>query len=171
MRLALSAVMPGAEAERSNLDDVGPITLNGKPLRMPIRVYGPEPDWAAVQSRGNLDASLIGCGYSRHHDGFVRERALAHIGTLDEPWVAPFVVQLLGEYVIEIAERAASAAGDPPRPSFVAFVRQNPDFLDLTTARATSYWNEYYRRRFTSKSSYPPLIALARLRASIDRTV
>lgn len=168
-RLVLAAVVPnlGAEGSRSP-DDIGALTLDGHTLRVPSRIYNPEPDWASVQSRGMIDESLVGCVYSRHHDGHVRERALSHIRTVDEPWVAPFVIQLLGEYVIEIAERAATVIATPPRTAFVAFLRENPDFLELTTARATSYWNEYYRKRFPLRAAYPALSALASLRTSLD---
>ena len=40
--------------------------------------------------------------YSRHPDGRVRQRALGTLLDFDEPWTAPFIMQLLGEYVIQI---------------------------------------------------------------------
>ncbi len=167
-RVVLSVVLPttGSAGARS-ADDIGAVTLGGQSLRIPARIYYAEPDWASVHSRGVLDETIVGCLFSRHHDGHVRERALTHMRAIDEAWVAPFGIQLLGEYVIEIVERAAAWIGTPPRAVFVACVRENPGFLERTTARATSYWNEYYRQRFPFPASYPALMALARLRASM----
>lgn len=164
--VVLAAVVPqlGSPGSRSP-DDVGLVVVNGERLRIPARIYNPEPDWGSVQAWGLLEESLVGCLYSRHHDGHVRERALAHIRTLDEPWVAAFVIQLLGEYVIEVVERAASLIASCQKPPVLAFLRENLRFLDLTTARATSYWNEYYRRRFPVQAEYPALMVLANLRA------
>ena len=166
--VVLGAFVPqlGSVGSRSP-DDVGLIVLNGEPLRIPARIYNAEPNWESVRSWGALEESLVGCLYSRHHDGHVRERALVHIHTPDEPWVIPFIIQLLGEYVLEVVERAASVLARCPQPSVVAFLRENPVFLNLTTARATSYWNEYYRRRFPIRVEYPGLVVLAGLRASL----
>ncbi len=45
---------------------------------------------------------------TRHSDGRIREECLRQIVAVDRPWVAPFVVQLLGEYVIKIVEVIAA---------------------------------------------------------------
>ena len=76
---------------------------------------------------------------------------------------APFIIQLLGEYVIELVERAASLIESAPKAGYVAFARENPDFLRLTTQRAASYWNVYYRGRIRKRADYPAFPALATL--------
>jgi len=76
---------------------------------------------------------------------------------------APFIIQLLGEYVIELVERAASLIESAPKAGYVAFARENPDFLRLTTQRAASYWNAYYRGRIRKRADYPAFPALATL--------
>jgi hypothetical protein len=78
----------------------------------------------------------------------------------------PYVVQLLGEYVVEIASlilgrlTAQSSFG---RPEYRDFVAANEAFMQLTEQRAISYWSAYYRQDF-SRTSYPALVALAKLR-------
>jgi len=40
--------------------------------------------------------------------------------------------------------------------SFLAeFARQNPDYIATLERRVTSYWNEYHRRAYPSRSDYP----------------
>jgi hypothetical protein len=163
VRAVLEATSLGSSTQKRSQDDIGPITLNGQQLRIPARIYNPEPDWAIVRSLADVERSIAACLFTRHHDGRVRERALAQVPVSVESWVAPFVIQLLGEYVIEVVERAASLIEGAPKAGYVAFARENPDFLRLTALRATSYWNAYYRDRFREQNDYPAFPALAML--------
>jgi hypothetical protein len=90
-----------------------------------------------------------------HCDGFVRQKHVRGLVSRTEPWVAPFVVQLLGEYILEIVETIDEASDGLKTDHFRAFVRQNPAFIQLTLQRATSYWNCYYRRSFPKLEDYP----------------
>jgi hypothetical protein len=89
--------------------------------------------------------------YSRHYDGHVRQRWLGTLLDGDEAWTAPFIAQLLGEYVIEICsdiERCISAdspAGSAQRRQLTAFLEANRGFAELTRARAFSYWSCYHQ--------------------------
>lgn len=162
---SILAAIPGSGRQRSS-DDIGALTLEGERLRVPARIYLPEPNWSQVASLDVLRRSIAGCLYSRHHDGYVRERALAHIPLATESWAAPFVIQLLGDYVIEIVERAAAMVNGLSTPGYAAFVDENPTFLELTSARATSYWNEYHRHRFPNRGDYPAFRGIDTLRRS-----
>jgi hypothetical protein len=157
------AVLPTSGQPRSP-DDIGAITLHGKPLRIPARIYRPEPEWREIDSLPAVEQLIAACLYTRHHDGYVRQRALERAITIDETWVAPFVLQFLGEYVLELVTRVAAVLTGPPRLAFVTFLRENPGFLDLTTQRATSYWNEYHRTQFWRREDYPAFVALMTLR-------
>jgi hypothetical protein len=64
---------------------------------------------------------------------------------VDEPWVAPYLVQLLGEYVVEITRAIVESQGVAKR-HFAAFAGENPAFVALTRTRVISYWNAYQRR-------------------------
>ena len=163
VRTVLEALPKATDQLHRSPDDIAFITLTGERLRIPMRIYAPEPDWSWVESLPPIEQSIVGSLYTRHHDGHVRERAFAHISALNEAWVAPFVIQLLGEYVIELVERAALQLEGQPKPGYAQFVRENPNFLRLTIDRATSYWNEYYRQRFRKREDYPAFRAIDRL--------
>jgi hypothetical protein len=163
VRAVLEATSLGRSAQKRSQHDIGPITLNGKQLRIPARIYNPEPARTIVRSLGDVERSIAACLFTRHHDGHVRERALTQIPVSVESWVAPFIIQLLGEYVIELVERAASLIEGAPTAGYVAFARENPDFLRLTSQRATSYWNAYYREGIRTRADYPAFPPLARL--------
>src|SRR5687768_11218643 len=73
---AVVAIMPTPSHPRSP-DDIGPITIDGRPLRIPFRIYHPELSSPAIASLSQSQQSIAACLYTRHHDGHVRQRALA----------------------------------------------------------------------------------------------
>ena len=112
---------------------------------------------------------LLHCLFSRHHDGVERERCLRNIITSPEPWVVPFVVQLVGEYVLEIIEVVQANLTRLPAENYRAFLRENPAFVARTRARVTSYWDCYYRDRFRDPRSYPGFAVLGFFDALLER--
>ena len=73
---------------------------------------------------------------------------------------------LLGEYVVDICvdiERFLHNRldGFPETARGLGqFADTNPTFMELTRARAVSYWAEYYRLDFLRMETYPALRAL-----------
>ena len=74
---------------------------------------------------------IAGCIYSRHGDGHVRERSIARIIGSSQPWVVPYVLQPLGEYVVEICELICARA-PLCAPAYQDFAQANGAFLTLT---------------------------------------
>jgi hypothetical protein len=60
--------------------------------------------------------------------------------------VPPFVIQLAGEYVIEIISAIRDRIDHFDPPLYRSFLIQNPAFYELTRQRIYSYWNCYHRR-------------------------
>ncbi|MCA1368749.1 hypothetical protein I6F15_15285 [Bradyrhizobium sp. BRP14] len=105
------------------------------------------------------------CLLTRATDGFVRQRSARAIVSLNECWSIPFVILLLGEYVVEILEDIQAAVPLFDQSVYAGFVRENRDAMRTTRSRATSYWNVYYRRTFPDRNSYPALAVLDQLDA------
>ena len=99
----------------------------------------------SLEDLTNLQKEILSSLYTRHHDGFVRERHLRQLLGVDEPWLPPFVIRLLGEYVVEICELIADRVGAMPRDTYAKFAMENPDYIGLTRRRVVSYWACYYR--------------------------
>jgi hypothetical protein len=110
--------------------------------------------------------------YTRHCDGHVRERYLRQVLATTCDWVAPYIVRLAGEYVIEITRiiqaslSQLTVPGSAQHATYGRFAAQNPAFIELTRARAVSYWNEHYRRQYPSLASYPARKILTDLKAA-----
>ena len=147
---------------------------------IPYRIYNP-PVAIADSPSDPTSRLLLDCLYSRHHDGFVRQQAVNRLIKHPVPWIVPFVVEVIGEYVIEIIEDlTAGLVLDPGTRSadvYGRFVDANGHRMEKVAQRAISYWNCYHRFRYpvlrprpnSEFATYPAFVMLDRLR-SIPRT-
>jgi hypothetical protein len=157
--------------------DVLEVTVDGEIVRIPFRIYLDKVPDRAARRLGDVEMAIVHCLYTRHNDGFVRERHLRQILPLPHAWVVPYVVQLIGEYVVELLHQIQVGLGtlgpsDRRHDAYSQFVRANPGFVDLTAARVASYWNCYYRfdypktkRLRPNKSDYPGFQLIELLRS------
>ncbi len=165
VRAALSVVPPGRPCARWFR-----VSAAGEKLAVPLRLYSPEPPagWEDGLTAGQ--SAILGCIYTRHHDGFVRQRWIRRVARLDEPWAAPYVVQLVGEYVPEIMLEILDALpelllpGSPARALYGRFVAENPAYFAHTERRVISYWNCYWRGTYPYFRTYPGSILIELLR-------
>jgi hypothetical protein len=129
-------------------DNIGPVRFRGEELSIPHRIYvAIDPGERAVASLGEIQRTIIGCLFTQHHNGFVRERFARQIVHCKEPWVPPFVLQLVGEYVIEITDVIADNLNALRNDRYVKFAAENPQFIALTKRRIISYWACYCRQQ------------------------
>ncbi len=137
----LTAMPPSLGYERVS----GPqVSIEGERIELLSRLYSPEPPDDATRGLSDRQRLILSCLYSRHHDGYVRQRHLSGLQG-DEPWVPHFVLQLVGEYVIEICQVALDRVGAIPRASYEAFAAENEEFVALIRRRVVSYAREYHR--------------------------
>lgn len=141
------------------------VSVAGEQLSIPDRLYAEESllrDAAGPDAQPWIDALL-----TRHHDGFVRAKALKALLDSGPPWAPAYVVKLVGEYVIEIIDQIDTALDENDGPTYGAFLRENPEFLELTGQRVASYWDCYWRWRF-SRDDYVGFRVMKRLKAMAD---
>jgi hypothetical protein len=131
------------------------VTVLGERLVIPRRTYLPAP----TTTLAGQAATIASCLYTRHHDGQLRHEHLRRILDRTEPWVPPFVILLLGEYVVEIAAEIAAHVDRFDRAVYTRFLRENPALLPLVTQRATSYRDCYHRH--VAPADYPSLRVVA----------
>jgi hypothetical protein len=141
------------------------VWIHGEPLSILYRLYNPEPADDLSDRLSAVQTKVLHCLYTRHHDGHVRQRHLSQIIDATDPWIVPFVVQLIGEYVLDIVVTIKQGLADldhpgtPHHQAYGRFAAANPDFLFLTSQRVASYWNCYYRNRFPHRY-YPGRILI-----------
>jgi hypothetical protein len=136
-------------------DSIGPLLLNGEQLFIPHRVYLLEPESDRISALTNIQQLILSAILSRSSNGFVREKCVGELLRSNEPWIPPFVVQLLGEYVLPIIRVVEAHSEVLKRPECIRFIIENPTFFDLLRQRIISYWNCYYRDIFPRLGDYP----------------
>ncbi len=76
----------------------------GEQLAIPYRVYYRQSQVHKCAVRPGDQGHIALCLGTRHYDGLVREECTKQLLTVEQPWVVPFVTQMIGEYVIEIVQ-------------------------------------------------------------------
>jgi hypothetical protein len=135
--------------------------VSGRAIYVPRRFHF----LGAVKSANISDRALPAaqCLLSRSTDGYLRQKALNAILSLRESWIAPFVVPLIGEYVVEIVEDIQAYLPSLDQGIYANFVRENRGVMRMIRSRTASYWDAYYRSRFPDRATYPGFVALRQL--------
>jgi hypothetical protein len=137
--LAVISVLP----EVSTTSPPFSVSVGSETLAIPCRIYH-DPSLIHATDLTETQARMLSCLLTRHHDGFVREEHLRKILESKDVWIPPFVVQLVGEYVVETINEIRDGLNRLDPALYGSFLRQNRAFYQLTKQRVLSYWNCYY---------------------------
>ena len=110
---------------------IGPVRIAGEQLRIPHRIYSVEPKSVSWKNLSRRQALILNALYTRHHDGHVREKHVELIVDAEEPWLPPFVIQMLGEYVVEIVQALELHMERLVSASYIHFLAENEPFFSL----------------------------------------
>jgi hypothetical protein len=144
------------------------VNVEGEALCKPYRVYY-DPDLLRRQLRELQAAArlILLCLGTRHYDRYLRQECLRELVKYEAPWLTPYVLQLAGEYVVEIVEDVAIAIGEHSPATLRAFAAENSAYLATLGRRMTSYWS-FHRHAYTDRHSYPGAKVLAVLNAALE---
>ena len=131
------------------------VSLEEEQLVIPYRLYFNEPSPEHENNLTDIQKTILNCIYLRHHDGYLRQVRLEKLVDKTEPWIIPFTLQLLGEYVLEILHVLDKHIHPETIDNYVRIVKENPKYWQKTESRMVSYWNEYYRFQFPKLKDYP----------------
>ncbi|HEV7343285.1 MAG TPA: hypothetical protein VGN68_16800 [Sphingopyxis sp.] len=159
-----ASIYSAVQLQASQWTEQFEVALWGESIRIPARLrFRNNHSDEALSGDVRL---MVRCLRSRSSDGFERQRAVRDLLLKVEPWTAPFIVALIGEYVVEILRDVAEAFDDSIPDPIIEFLRENPAYWFLTKQRVSSYWNVYYRRS-TRKKDYIGF----KLTRQIDRAI
>jgi hypothetical protein len=144
------------------------VSVEKEILEIPGRIYH-DPSLVPTIFLSSRQKLILNCLLSRHHDGHIRQCNLEPIVSSREPWVVPFVVQLTGEYVIEILQVVYDNLARLDVAAYARFLRDNPAFHAKTEKRIISYWDCYYRN--IDRREYVGFKLMEFYRAAVRETV
>ena len=134
-----------------NSTDCFQISYEKEVLSIPYRIYYVEPIQHNLTDNEKL---LLNCIFTRHHDGYVREKHLKSILMSNNYLATPFIAQLLGEYVIEILNVIKNNLSNGLLDNLIRLKADNKLYFYKTEQRIQSYWDCYYRSKFSEKTGY-----------------
>lgn len=133
-----------SEFDFEEFGDYFSVSFQSEKLQIPYRIYFQEINSVNLNE---TESVILNCLFTRHHNGFVRQKSLEKIISSDVSFITPFVFQLLGEYVLQIIEVINNNLTETIVQNMRSFALENPDYLHVTENRMTSYWNYYTRLR------------------------
>ncbi|MGM9925081.1 MAG: hypothetical protein ACI35R_12620 [Bacillus sp. (in: firmicutes)] len=141
------------------------VNMYGGTLRIPERIYCEEVQSDIMGSLTEQQRKIAFCLYTRHYDGYVRERHLREIVKMRtfEKWLLPYVLRLSGEYVVEILEVVHDHLNEINHRIVAGFVLENPTFCMRLKSRVASYWDCYYRDRYPDKEKYAGFLIIKKI--------
>ena len=124
------------------------VVIGQEKLEIPQRVYY-KPPYSLVESKlTQQEQEILNCIFSRHDNGFIRQKSVQNIIGSNNNWTVPYIVKIIGEYVIEILNDIYNSFEIINKSDLISFVQQNPDFYNRTRSRVGSYWDCYFSRQF-----------------------
>jgi hypothetical protein len=142
---AVLSVIPAAKQEPA-AENIGLIFVDGEKPKIPRRVHFFEPGLAGLDSLIELQKTILGCLYTCHHDGRVREKWLRQIIGSEVRWAAPFVLQLTGEYDAAALKFLLQNTQQLKRANYSDFLKTNPGFRLIISRRILNHWKRYFSR-------------------------
>lgn len=130
------------------------IMVESEKLKIPVRIYFNEPKEQNEKQLTDRQKDILNCLYTRHDNGYVREKRLKKLSEKPEKWKTPFLVQLLGEYIYELLPIIDKKVNNDTLEYYREFKTENPKYWQQTESRIASYWNEYYRYKFPKLKDY-----------------
>jgi len=124
------------------------VMIGQEKLEIPQRIYYSPPYSLTNSKFTQKEQEILNCIFSRHNNGFIRQKAVQNIVGSSNNWTVPYIVKIIGEYVIEILNDIENNFEILNKPNLVSFVQQNPEFYNRTRSRVGSYWDCYFRRHF-----------------------
>ena len=121
------------------------VFCDGESLQIPQRIYRPVISDSQFALLNPVEKAITACWFTRHHDGYVRERFLRAFPVYDTPWVIAYVVTLCGEYVVELLQYIWDRLELFETAVLGRWLRDNKDFYSRTRDRIVSYWHCYQR--------------------------
>jgi len=104
------------------------VRVGGETVEIPYRIYH-NPGKIDRASLTPLQNEIVDCLLTRHHSGYVREKYLRGILARNGMWIPPFILQLVGEYVVEILQLIHRNIDSFDGSTYGAFLVENPEYV------------------------------------------
>lgn len=131
------------------------VYVDHKKILIPKRIYWDMKTYSPPSDLNEVDRTILNCLLSRHHSGFIREKAVIHLLRSTHYWAAPYLISAVADYVLEILEVILAQFDTINHQHLIQCLTENPVYWKKTCDRIQSYWDCYYRDEFIHLETYP----------------
>jgi hypothetical protein len=121
------------------------IKLKSETIILTGRICFAEPNPELENNLTDTQKQILNCIYTRHFDGYIRERLLKNLLDIDHVWILPFKLELLGEFVIEILFELDKHITDDNIKLYKQLTLDNKKHWTQIKSRMVSWWDADYR--------------------------
>ena len=123
------------------------IKIHSETIVLTDRLCFAEPKPELENNLTDTQKQILNCIYTRHLNGYIREKRLKNLLNFDHEWILPFKLQLLGEFVIEILFELDKHITDKNIKQLKQLTLDNKKYWQQTKSRMVSWWDADYRHR------------------------
>ncbi|MGE7954881.1 hypothetical protein [Lysinibacillus xylanilyticus] len=124
-------------------------------VQIPYRIYYIDNSNSFINDLNSMEKMILHCIYSRSDDGFVRQKHLKSLLSMEyEDWAIPYIVKICDEYIVEILEMTYVILRQQDTERIKKFCHQNRVSFCKSYNRMISYWNEFYRNEHKNFKQY-----------------
>ena len=153
--IKVTSLFPHKKVNQVQSEEKVKYIQNNKVIQFPYRLYSKELPDHSIKRLNEQQKMILHCIYSRHCDGYVRQKHLKALLLMDfEDWAIPYIVKICDEYVVEIIEMTYDHLKDRDKEVIKTFCIENMEAFCKSYNRMTSYWNEFYRERYNEFHKY-----------------
>ena len=135
--------------------DIIEYSLNDYIIKIPYRIYNTDQSNSFINELNSREKMILHCIYSRSADGFVRQKHLKSLLSMDyEDWAIPYIVKICDEYIVEILEMTYVTLQQQDTERIKKFCLQNSASFCKSYNRMISYWNGFYRYEHKNFKQY-----------------
>jgi len=123
---------------------------------LPHRIYiVQDVSMGAVSALTATQKQILHCIYSRHYNGFLRQKHMQLLLEGDIPeWAFPYILKVSDEYILQIVELIYDKLVLHDTEQIKSFARNNLPAFCTSYSRMVSYWNTYYQTQTPRLSDY-----------------
>ena len=120
--------------------------LSDNTISFPYRIYFKEIEDEIIKNLNDTEKMILHCIYSRSCNGYVREKHIRALLSMDFPeWAIPYIVKICDEYIVEILQMTYNNLKNKNTDAIKSFCIRNWASFCKSYNRMISYWNEFYR--------------------------
>jgi hypothetical protein len=143
-----------------------PAMVDGEEIIFPYRIYLNEIEKVDEDTLNEIQKIILSCIFTRHHDGYIRQKNLRKIFNSNENFTIPYKLKLLSEYVVEINKDIAANI-ENNIDIYKKFTNKNIKFYKRIYSQIDSQWGEHFKgKEAKTIKDYFVRIAIKKIRPS-----